>query len=69
MGEEEEETGVPHISVFTQNPTVPEIGMAPSREPLQPSVEEEEDLLQGEHKLRGEENFKYEIIVADIIVC
>ncbi|CAK6974456.1 podocalyxin-like protein 2 [Scomber scombrus] len=41
--------------VFTQNPTVPEIGIAPSRQPLQPSVEEEEDLQQGEHELKGED--------------
>uniref|UniRef100_A0A8C4HN07 Podocalyxin-like 2 n=1 Tax=Dicentrarchus labrax TaxID=13489 RepID=A0A8C4HN07_DICLA len=49
--EEEEETGLAHKGVFTQNPTVPEVGMAPSREPLQPSVEEEEE--QG-HELKGE---------------
>ncbi|XP_051271146.1 podocalyxin-like protein 2 [Dicentrarchus labrax] len=48
--EEEEETGLAHKGVFTQNPTVPEVGMAPSREPLQPSVEEEEE--QG-HELKG----------------
>lgn len=53
--EEEEETGLPHIGVFTQNPTVPEVGMAPSRQPLQPSVEEEEELQQEEHELKGEE--------------
>ncbi|CAJ1050873.1 podocalyxin-like protein 2 [Xyrichtys novacula] len=41
--EEEEETGLTNKGVFTQNPTVPEVGMAPSREPLQPSVEEEEE--------------------------
>ncbi len=52
--EEEEETGLTHKGIFTQNPTVPEIGMAPSREPLQPSVEEEEELEQGEHELKGE---------------
>ncbi|XP_026163227.1 podocalyxin-like protein 2 isoform X2 [Mastacembelus armatus] len=46
--EEEEETGLTHIGLFTQNPTVPEVGMAPSREPLQPSVEEElEPVLRG----------------------
>lgn len=49
---EEEETGLAHKGVFSQNPTVPEVGMAPSREPLQPSVEEEEE--QGEHKFKGE---------------
>ncbi|XP_030277405.1 podocalyxin-like protein 2 [Sparus aurata] len=48
---EEEETGLAHKGVFSQNPTVPEVGMAPSREPLQPSVEEEEE--QGEHKFKG----------------
>ncbi|CAB1436150.1 unnamed protein product [Pleuronectes platessa] len=36
--EEEEE----HAGLFTQSPTVAEVGLAPSREPLQPSVEEEE---------------------------
>ncbi|GAA6230634.1 podocalyxin-like protein 2 [Lates japonicus] len=51
--EEEEETGLTHTGVFRQNPTVPEVGMAPSREPLQPSVEEEEELEQGEHELKG----------------
>ncbi|XP_022076032.2 podocalyxin-like protein 2 [Acanthochromis polyacanthus] len=47
--EEEEEAGLTHLDVFTQNPTAPEVGLAPSREPLQPSVEEEEELEQGEH--------------------
>nr|XP_020443438.1 podocalyxin-like protein 2 [Monopterus albus] len=42
---EEEEAGVAHIGLFTQNPTVPEVGMVPSREPLQPST--------GEHELTG----------------
>ncbi|XP_029007008.1 podocalyxin-like protein 2 [Betta splendens] len=36
--EDDEETGT---GLFTHNPTVPEVGVAPSREPLQPSVEEE----------------------------
>nr|XP_020512094.1 podocalyxin-like protein 2 [Labrus bergylta] len=45
--EGEEETGLANKGVFTLNPTVPEVGLAPSREPLQPSVEEEE-----EHKIR-----------------
>lgn len=40
--EEEEEIGLVHIGVFTHNPTVPEVGLAPSREPLQPSVEKGE---------------------------
>lgn len=52
--EEDDETGLVHIGVFTQNPTVPEVGMAPSREPLQPSVEEERE--EGEHELKGEKN-------------
>ncbi|XP_038552814.1 podocalyxin-like protein 2 [Micropterus salmoides] len=51
--EEEEETGLAHKGVFTQNPTAPEVGMAPSRQPLQPSVEEEEELQHGEHEFRG----------------
>ncbi|KAI3369259.1 hypothetical protein L3Q82_007513 [Scortum barcoo] len=42
--EEEEEADLAPKGIFTQNPTVPEVGMAPSREPLQPSVEEEEEL-------------------------
>lgn len=37
--EEEEEIGLAHVGVFTHNPTVPEVGLAPSREPLQPSAE------------------------------
>ncbi|KAM7401578.1 hypothetical protein PAMP_016883 [Pampus punctatissimus] len=52
--EEEEETGLVHIGLFTQNPTVPEVGMAPSRQPLQPSVDEEEELQQGEGEEEGE---------------
>ncbi|KAM9361338.1 uncharacterized protein podxl2 [Symphorus nematophorus] len=51
--EEEEEAGLVHKGGFTQNPTAPEIGMAPSREPLQPSMEEEEELEQGERELTG----------------
>ncbi|KAK5871941.1 hypothetical protein PBY51_012680 [Eleginops maclovinus] len=46
--EEVEETGLSQKGDFTQNPTAAEVGMAPSREPLQPSVEEEE-----EHQLKG----------------
>uniref|UniRef100_A0A1A7YXE5 Podocalyxin-like 2 n=1 Tax=Iconisemion striatum TaxID=60296 RepID=A0A1A7YXE5_9TELE len=38
----EEEPGVMLTDVITQNPTAPEVGSAPSREPLQPSLEEEE---------------------------
>ncbi|XP_061584339.1 podocalyxin-like protein 2 [Cololabis saira] len=37
-----EERGRGPAGVFTQNPTAPEVGLAPSRRPLQPSVEEEE---------------------------
>ena len=37
--EEEEETELSPLDVFTLNPTVPEVGMAPSRGPLQPAVE------------------------------
>ncbi|XP_074505838.1 uncharacterized protein podxl2 [Sebastes fasciatus] len=48
--EEEEETGLAHKGTFTQNPTVAEVGVAPSREPLQPSVEEEEQLEEEEFK-------------------
>ncbi|XP_019128237.2 podocalyxin-like protein 2 [Larimichthys crocea] len=51
--EEDEEIGLAHKGVFTQNPTVPEIGMAPSRQPLQPSVEEEEELEQGRDEFKG----------------
>ncbi|KAA8593601.1 hypothetical protein FQN60_009717 [Etheostoma spectabile] len=56
--EEEEETGLAHKGdVFTQNPTVAEVGVAPSREPLQPSVEEEEEqeLKEKWRKLEEEE--------------
>ncbi|KAK2861600.1 hypothetical protein Q5P01_001133 [Channa striata] len=49
--DDDDEMGLPHIGVFTQNPTVPEVGMAPSREPLQPSVEKER--RQEEHVLKG----------------
>ncbi|XP_028302109.1 podocalyxin-like protein 2 [Gouania willdenowi] len=52
--EEEEEAGLLHTAVFTQNPTAAEVGLAPSREPLQPSVEEEEEQLQRDkHVLQG----------------
>ncbi|XP_071329128.1 podocalyxin-like protein 2 isoform X2 [Trachinotus anak] len=44
--EEEEEAGLTHTGVFRQNPTVPEVGLAPSREPLQPSVEGDDELQQ-----------------------
>ncbi|XP_056219470.1 podocalyxin-like protein 2 [Seriola aureovittata] len=52
--EEEDETGLTHTGVFNQNPTVPEVGVAPSREPLQPSVEEDEQLEQREHEFKGD---------------
>lgn len=48
--EEEEETELAHKGLFTQNLTAAEVGMAPSREPLQPSVEEEK-----EHQSQGEQ--------------
>ncbi|XP_042350171.1 podocalyxin-like protein 2 [Plectropomus leopardus] len=51
--EAEEETGLAHKGEFTQNPTVAEVGVAPSREPLQPSVEEEEELEEEQHELEG----------------
>ncbi|XP_029990961.1 podocalyxin-like protein 2 [Sphaeramia orbicularis] len=42
--EEEEDTGLSHIGdIFGHNPTAAEVGLAPSREPLQPSVQEEEE--------------------------
>ncbi|XP_034725659.1 podocalyxin-like protein 2 [Etheostoma cragini] len=57
--EEEDETGLAHKGeVFTQNPTVAEVGVAPSREPLQPSVEEEEEQ---ELKGRGLEDRSEEV--------
>ncbi|XP_071368907.1 podocalyxin-like protein 2 [Centroberyx affinis] len=56
--EEEEETELTHLGVFTQNPTVPEVGMAPSREPLQPSMEEEEGLEEGGEELEEEEEWR-----------
>lgn len=37
--------GLAHTGVFTHNPTVPEVGLAPSREPLQPSAEKGEQSL------------------------
>lgn len=51
--EDEEDTGLTHREVFTQNPTVAEGGVAPSREPLQPSMEEEEELEEEEHRFKG----------------
>lgn len=54
--EEEDESDLAGAGVFTQNPTVPEVGMAPSREPLQPSMEEEE-----EHEGRGKRAFDLEL--------
>ncbi|KAK2915528.1 uncharacterized protein podxl2 isoform X2 [Channa argus] len=48
--DDDDEMGLPHIGLFTQNPTVPEVGMAPSREPLQPSAEKER--RQEEHVLK-----------------
>ncbi|KAM4741910.1 uncharacterized protein podxl2 isoform 2-T2 [Anableps anableps] len=48
----EEETGLTQAGIITQNPTAPEVGLAPSREPLQPSLEQEEDWEEGEHDLK-----------------
>ncbi|KAM9859274.1 uncharacterized protein podxl2 [Aulostomus maculatus] len=48
--EEEDDVGLARTGAFTQNPTVPEVGMAPSREPLQPSMEEEEEQLKEEEE-------------------
>ena len=53
--EEEGETGLIQTGVFGQNPTVPEVGLAPSREPLQPSVEEDEEPEQRGNTFKGEE--------------
>ncbi|XP_069387817.1 podocalyxin-like protein 2 [Paralichthys olivaceus] len=50
--EEEEE----HAGLFTQKPTAPEVGLAPSREPLQPSVEEEEELEEEERGIKDRLN-------------
>ncbi|XP_047204114.1 podocalyxin-like protein 2 isoform X2 [Girardinichthys multiradiatus] len=54
---EEEETGLSQAGIITQNPTAPEVGLAPSREPLQPSLEQEEHWEEDEHDLKdkGEE--------------
>ncbi|MEQ2249988.1 hypothetical protein ILYODFUR_035161, partial [Ilyodon furcidens] len=54
---EEQETGLSQAGIITQNPTAPEVGLAPSREPLQPSLEQEEHWEEDEHDLKdkGEE--------------
>lgn len=72
----EEDTGLPHISVFRQKPTVPSVpsvlgmdqdptapgaGLAPSREPLQPSVQEELEQLHGGSL--GDSNDKTRLII------
>ncbi|CAL8354227.1 unnamed protein product [Gadus morhua 'NCC'] len=41
--EEDEETGLSQLDLLTLNPTVPEVGLAPTRGPLQPAVETEEE--------------------------
>lgn len=48
------ETGVSQAGIITQNPTTPEVGLAPSREPLQPILEKEEPREEGEDDLKGE---------------
>ncbi|XP_017284763.1 podocalyxin-like protein 2 isoform X2 [Kryptolebias marmoratus] len=48
-----EETEKKESGVITQNPTAPEVGSAPSREPLQPVLEEEERWGRGEQNLKG----------------
>ncbi|XP_054906017.1 podocalyxin-like protein 2 [Poeciliopsis prolifica] len=47
-----EEAGLPQSGVITQNPTAPEVGLAPSRRPLQPSLEQEEHWEEREHDLK-----------------
>uniref|UniRef100_A0A8D2ZH97 Podocalyxin-like protein 2 n=1 Tax=Scophthalmus maximus TaxID=52904 RepID=A0A8D2ZH97_SCOMX len=49
--EREEEEEEEHAGLFVPDPTAPEVGLAPSRGPLQPSVEEEEE--QGEREAKG----------------
>uniref|UniRef100_A0A8D3E585 Podocalyxin-like protein 2 n=1 Tax=Scophthalmus maximus TaxID=52904 RepID=A0A8D3E585_SCOMX len=51
--EREEEEEEEHAGLFVPDPTAPEVGLAPSRGPLQPSVEEEEE--QGEREAKGGE--------------
>lgn len=45
---EDEGAGGSQAVVVTQNPTAPEVGSAPSREPLQPSLDQEEYWEEGE---------------------
>lgn len=52
--EDEEWTVLANTGMFTQYPTAPEVGLAPSREPLQPSVDQEEQLEKSKHNLKGE---------------
>ncbi|XP_067362158.1 uncharacterized protein podxl2 isoform X1 [Channa argus] len=61
--DDDDEMGLPHIGLFTQNPTVPEVGMAPSREPLQPSAEKER--RQEEHVLKTNVVFGQGVRVKD----
>ncbi|KAM4612791.1 uncharacterized protein podxl2 [Polymixia lowei] len=56
--EEEEDIRLTHLDVFTQNPTVPEVGVAPSREPLQPSVKEVEETEGFGFKEREDEKWR-----------
>ncbi|XP_014889769.1 podocalyxin-like protein 2 isoform X1 [Poecilia latipinna] len=50
--DDEEEAGLPHAGVITQNPTAPEVGLAPSRRPLQPSLEQDKHWEEREHDLK-----------------
>ncbi|XP_017160060.1 podocalyxin-like protein 2 isoform X2 [Poecilia reticulata] len=58
--DEEEEAGLPHAGVITQNPTAPEVGLAPSRRPLQPSLEQEEHWEEREHDLKEDRSEELE---------
>ncbi|PWA24297.1 hypothetical protein CCH79_00019990 [Gambusia affinis] len=58
--DEEEEAGLPHAGVITQNPTAPEVGLAPSRRPLQPSLEQEEHGEEQEHDLKEDRSEELE---------
>ncbi|XP_027859953.1 podocalyxin-like protein 2 isoform X1 [Xiphophorus couchianus] len=58
--DEEKEAGLPHAGVITQNPTAPEVGLAPSRRPLQPSLEQEEHGEEREHDLKEDRSEELE---------
>ncbi|XP_072307852.1 uncharacterized protein podxl2 [Eucyclogobius newberryi] len=58
----QEDTGLPHTEVFTQDPTAPGLAPAPSRGPLPPSVQQEiEEPI--EFKGDGEDDEKIRAIV------